>query len=99
MECALGFGFVCGKLYGNGAIYRTILIASDLPDDDDESLLLEDSPLLESLDSLLSVLDELDECRLRFLDFFFLPFFELALSLRLSAFVLPLIADDASPRL
>lgn len=69
-----------------------------LPDDDDDSLLLDDSALLESLDSLLSLLDELDECRLRLFDFFFFPFFELLLSLRLSAFVLPLIADEASPR-
>lgn len=69
-----------------------------LPDDDDDSLLLDDSALLESLDSLLSLLDELDECRFRLFDFFFLPFFELLLSLRLSAFVLPLIADEASPR-
>lgn len=70
-----------------------------LPDDDDESLLLDESALLESLESLLSLLDELEECRLRFFDFFFLPFFELLASLRESAFVLPLIADDASPRL
>lgn len=71
----------------------------NLPDDDDESLLLDESALLESLESLLSLLDELDECRLRLFDFFFLLFFELFPSLRASAFVLPLMADDASPRL
>lgn len=70
-----------------------------LPDDDEESLLLDESALLESLESLLSLLDELEECRLRLFDFFFLLFFELPPSLRESAFVLPLIADDASPRL
>lgn len=70
----------------------------NLPDDDDESLLLDESALLESLESLLSLLDELEECRLRLFDFFFLPFFEPPPSLRESAFVLPLIADDPSPR-
>ena len=82
----------------NGCITWKISIES-LPDVVDESLLLDESPLLESLDSLLSLLDELEECRLRLFDFFFLPFFEPPPSLRESAFVLPLIADDASPRL
>lgn len=70
----------------------------NLPDDDDESLLLDELLLLESLDSLLSLLDELDECRLRLLDLDFFFFFELLLSLRLSGLVLPLMADEASPR-
>lgn len=89
----------CNKLWTNIQDTDCVHGSWNLPDEDDESLLLDDSPLLESLDSLLSLLDELDECRLRLFDFFFLPFFELLPSLRLSAFVLPLIADDVSPRL
>lgn len=95
-KCVSSFWTVTHKRNWMQCEYRLI---ENLPDDDDESLLLDESPLLESLESLLSLLDELEECRLRLFDFFFLPFFELPPSLRESAFVLPLIADDASPRL
>lgn len=75
-----------------------MFILIDLPDDDDESLLLDESSLLESLESLVSLLDELDEWRLRLFDFFFLLRFEpLPLSLR-SLFMYELIADEISLR-